>query len=333
VDLPTLWFIIVVYLLAGFLFLEGFDFGVGMLSPFLSKEDEHRRMVLSSIGGVWDGNEVWMVSGGAVLFAAFPNWYATLFSSLFPVFTLILCGLILRGIGIKFRNLKPAASWRNNWDWLIAGGSFAAAFFWGVVVGNLLQGIPFNKDLVFVGNSSDIFTPFSLAVGAVFVLMFILHGAVYLSIKLSGEILARLQRILLPVFLAALAGAASFLLIGFFKLGMLRSGLELLFGGLAVILLLTCGIMLKRSPLASFWASGITIICVGGLVFAHLYPRVLISTIDPSLNLTITNASSSPYSLKIMSIVALFFIPTTLFYQAWTYWTFRKRIEKSDLSY
>ena len=333
VDLPTLWFIIVAYLFAGFLFLEGFDYGVGMLLPFLSKEDAHRRLVLSSIGGVWDGNEVWMVSAGAVLFASFPAWYATLFSSLYMVFIVILCGLILRGIGLKFRNQREDRSWRSAWDWMIGGGSFTAAFFWGIVIGDLLHGIPINDQMVFTGGLKDIFTPFSLLTGTAVALLCLLHGTVYLGIKISSEALGKVQKVFPFIFFPALLMAAGFLAAGFFTEGMLRTAPELVFSGLSVVTLLCCGALFRKSPLASFWTSGAAIILVGGLVFTHLYPRVLISTLDPRWSLTIYNASSSAYSLKVMSVVALFFIPTTLLYQGWTYWILRKRVEKSDLTY
>ncbi|MBF0569998.1 MAG: cytochrome d ubiquinol oxidase subunit II [Candidatus Omnitrophica bacterium] len=332
-DLPTLWFMIVAYLFAGFFFLEGFDYGVGMLLPFLSKDDGDRRMVLTSIGGVWDGNEVWMVSAGAVLFASFPAWYATLFSSLYGIFIVILCGLILRGIGLKFRNQRQDRLWCGTWDRLIAKGSFIAAFFWGIVVGDLLTGLPINGQMVFTGGIRDMITPFSLLTAVAVVLLFLLHGASYLSIKVSGDLLEKVKKIFPFVFFPALLTAAAFLAAGFFGVGMLRSALELILAGLAVVTLLVCGIVFKRSPLASFWSSGATIVLVGGLVFAHLYPRVLISTLNPAWSLTVHNASSSACSLRIMSVVALFFIPTTLLYQGWTYWILRKRLDKSDLSY
>ncbi|MBF0386377.1 MAG: cytochrome d ubiquinol oxidase subunit II [Candidatus Omnitrophica bacterium] len=330
-DLPTFWFIIVAWLLAGFFFLEGFDYGVGMLLPFLSKEEAQRRMIISSIGGVWDGNEVWMVSAGAVLFASFPSWYATLFSSLYIVFTLILCGLILRGIGIKFRNLREDHRWRAVWDWLICTGSFTAAFFWGVVVGDLLQGLPITDQQVFAGGIRDIFTPFSLTAALAVVSLFLLHGAVYLNIKLSGDVLGKLKRLLPIIFLVALLMAAVFLLLGYLRLGMLCSPAELILAGLAVAALIACGIsILRKADLTAFWASGTVILLIVSLVFTFLYPRVLISTLDPRWTLTVQNASSSPYSLKVMSVVAIFFIPTTLLYQAWTYWVLRKRVEHSD---
>lgn len=275
-----------------------------------------------------------MVSAGAVLFASFPAWYATLFSSLYMIFTLILCGLILRGIGLKFRNLREDRFWRSTWDWMICLGSFTAAFFWGVVVGDLLQGVPINDQMVFIGGMKDVFTPFSLVTALAVVVLFLLHGAVYLNIKVSGDVLKRVERVLPVVFFIALIMAAGLLLFGSLKLGMMHTAVEMTFAGLAVVALALCGVsLLRKASLAAFWTSGATIILVGGLVFTHLYPRVLISTLDPRWTLTIYNSSSSPYALKVMSIVALFFIPTTLLYQGWTYWILRKRVEHSDLNY
>ncbi|MBF0619100.1 MAG: cytochrome d ubiquinol oxidase subunit II [Candidatus Omnitrophica bacterium] len=332
-DLATLWFLIVAYLFAGFFFLEGFDYGVGILAPFISREEADRRMMLGAISGVWDGNEVWMVSAGAVLFAAFPAWYATLFSGMYLVFVFILVGLILRGVGIKFRNQQPDPVWRASWDKAIAAGSLLAGFLWGVVVGNLLRGIAINADMVYVGRWTDLFNPFSLATGAALVALFVLHGAMYLNIKLSGAALVKLQSKLTTIYGVTLLGAAAFLAYAALEVGLLKSSIALGCAAAAVVFLLICGGALKKNPLLAFWMSGCTIIAVGGAVFAHVYPRVLISSLDARWSMTIANTSSSPYSLKVMSLVALIFIPLVLVYQGWTYWILRKRIELNEPGY
>lgn len=331
-DLPTIWFIIVGYLFTGFFFLEGFDYGVGILSPFLSRKEDERRMMLSSIGGFWDGNEVWMITAGAVLFASFPNWYATLFGNLYLVFVVLLVALIARAVGIKFRNQRDDIKWRATWDWTIAAGSFLGAVLWGLLVGNLLTGIPLNDQMIMVGGIAALVNPFTLVTAAAVVLLFLLHGLLFLSIKASGDVLRKALAGLFPIYIPSLLMAAAFLIFGYFRVGLMRTTPEAVLAGAAVAALVFCGVFIfRKSHLGAFWASGAAIIFVTALVFTHMYPRVLISSLDEKWSLTIYNSCSSPYTLKVMSVVALFFIPTVLLYQGWTYWVLRKRIEKSDI--
>ncbi len=331
-DLPTIWFLIIAFLFAGYFFLEGFDFGVGILLLFLSQDQKEREMMASSIGPFWDGNEVWLITAGAAMFAAFPNWYATLFSGFFMIFVLMLLALIARGIGLKFMKQKggiPSFVWAQ----LTCAGSLSAAFLWGVIVANLLRGVPINAQMVYTGGTIALFNPYALVTGATFVLLFAFHGAVFLSLKTSGQILEKVRSRLLRFFIPALLASVIFLVYSYFEVAILKNVAVTSLIGIAVMSLLASGAFLKRSTLAAFFLSGMTILAVTFAAFAFLYPRVLISTLDPRWSLTIHNACSSPYSLKIQTFVALLFTPLVLLYQGWTYWILRKRITRQDAGY
>ncbi|MBF0485043.1 MAG: cytochrome d ubiquinol oxidase subunit II [Candidatus Omnitrophica bacterium] len=332
-DLPLIWFLIVAYLFAGFFLLEGFDYGVCMLLPFISNEDEHRRMMIATISGFWDGNEVWMITLGAVLFAAFPSWYATLFSGMYPVFVLILLGLIVRGVGLKFRDDYSGHTWRFGWDMALCAGSVLVAFLWGLIVGNILRGIPINAAFSYAGGCRDLINPFSVASGIAFVALFTLHGMVFLNIRLTGEVLQKAQKLFFPVYGVTLIIAVAFLASAGRVAGLFKSPLASLFSIAAATALLLIALWFKRNSFLAFWMSAMAIVFLSVAVFARLYPRVLVSSLDPQWSLTIYNASASSYSLKVMSVVAIIFIPGVLFYQGWSYWVLRKRIEKSDLEY
>jgi cytochrome d ubiquinol oxidase subunit II len=336
-DLQAVWFLLITILFTGFFILEGFDYGVGILLPFLGKNDKERRMIINAIGPFWDGNEVWIITAGGAIFAAFPEWYATLFSGFYLALAFILLGLIMRGVGFEFRSKHDNPLWRKTWDWLIFTGSLIPALLWGVAIANLLRGLPIDENFTFVGTFWDLLNPYSLISGLAFLSLFILHGAIFLSLKVQGKIMDRAvataKRLWVPTLVLVLAAGGMALLgtdmIG--RLGVL-AGIFPLVAGLGI---LTAGMYVGRRQFGSaFIGTVISIVFSTVTIFRGLFPRVMVSSLDPDWSLTITNASSSEYTLRVMSIVALIFVPIVLLYQGWTYWTFRKRIrEDTPLEY
>ena len=336
-DLQAVWFLLIFVLFTGFFILEGFDYGVGILLPFLGKNDNERRMIVNAIGPFWDGNEVWIITAGGAIFAAFPEWYATLFSGFYLALALILFALIVRGVGFEFRSNEVKPTWRKTWDWLIFAGSFIPALLWGVAMANLLNGLPIDAKFTYVGTFWDLLNPYSIISGLAFLLLFILHGAIFLSLKIEGVIKDRAvsvaKQLWIPTLLLVLASGG----MGLFgtdmidRLGIL-AGIFPLVAGLGV---LSAGWYVgKRQFGSAFIGTVIGIVFSTVTIFRGLFPRVMVSSLNPDWSLTITNASSSNYTLKVMSIVALIFIPIVLFYQGWSYWTFRKRIrEDTTLEY
>lgn len=336
-DLNTLWFILIAVLFIGFFFLEGFDYGVGILLPFLGKEDIERRAIINSIGTHWDGNEVWMITAGGAMFAAFPNWYATLFSGFYLALVVMLLALIARGVAFEYRSKQDSPQWRNRWDWVIFIGSFVPALLWGVAISNLIKGVPIDQNMNFTGNFFTLLNPYSLVGGLTAVLLFTLHGSIFLSLKLTDNLLERAQKVAMKLWLPTTVLLFIYVIFGYFdtdmfsKLG-INPGLIPILAGLAI---LSVGYLLKiKREGWAFVMTGITIAFSTITIFMGLFPRVMVSSTNPDWSLTIYNASSSPYTLQVMSIVALIFVPIVLVYQAWSYWVFRKRIStKSKLEY
>ena len=334
-DLNVLWFILIGVLFAGFFILEGFDYGVGIMMPFVSKSDEERRVVLNTIGPFWDGNEVWLLTAGGAIFAAFPNWYATLFSGFYLALFFILLGLIVRGVAIDFRSKVDHASWRKAWDVLFFVGSLLPALLFGVAVSNFLTGVPIDANMEFVGNLFTLITPFTLLGGIVFVLVFAFHGSLFLSLK-SGvkEINNRVNAYSVILGVAMLVATVAWVVYGALITTMLHSVIAVIAVLIAALCLVIAVVLQwKEKSGFAFVASIVAILAVTVMVFATMFPNVLISTLNPLWNLTIYNASSSPYTLKIMTIVAVTLVPVVLCYQAWSFWVFRKRITKQDLHY
>lgn len=329
-SLNSLWFVLVTVLFIGFFFLEGFDYGVGILLPFLGKNDVERRMIINSIGPVWDGNEVWMITAGGALFASFPNVYATLFSGFYLVLVLMLVSLIIRGVSFEFRGKRPGKSWRSFWDWAIFTGSLLPALLWGVAVANLMRGFAIDQQMNYYGGLLPLLNPYALLGGLVFVALFIMHGANFLTRKVSSDIADRAGKLAFSFWLAATALTMAFVIWTFFATDILtKNGINGLVPAIlaALALLVTGWLIRSRKSGWGFITGSLVIVFATLMVFAGLYPRILISTLDPSWSLTIMNAASSPYTLKVMSIVAAFFVPVVLVYQGWTYWVFRKRVE------
>jgi cytochrome bd ubiquinol oxidase subunit II len=323
--MTTFWFIVIAVLWTGFLVLEGFDFGVGALHTVVGQTEDGRRQVMHTIAPVWDGNEVWLIVAGASMFAAFPGWYATGFSALYGALVLLLIALILRGVGIEFRHKRDTARWRSGWSVALVVSSVAAPLLVGIALADFAHGLPIDANQEFVGNFGDLLPAYSIVTGVAFVAITLLHGAVFLSLKVHGEPHTRsiwLARILSPI-AAALVFAMviwTHVVVGH---GFLINIVELaaLVAVLAAVWLVLVG--------SWGWAFVATTVTIAGMVlsiFSDLYPNVLISTLDPANNLTVHNAASAPYSLKVMTIIVAIFLPAVLVYQAWTYYVFRRRI-------
>ncbi len=332
-DLNTIWFILITILFVGFFFLEGFDYGVGILLPFVGKTDEERRVIINTIGPVWDSNEVWMITAGGALFAAFPQVYATLFSGAYLALILMLIALIVRGVGFEFRSKRADASWRRAWDWLIFAGSLGAALLWGVVVGNLMRGLAIDQDMYYWGGLLPLLNPFALWAGLTFVALFVMHGANYLALRTTGALLERVKTVAFKAWLAALVTTVILVVWAYVATDILTHG-GLVPAVLAAASLLAVGHFVRREAFGkAFVSSALTIVFATIMVFAGLYPRILISTLDPAYSLTIYNAASSPYTLKVMTVVALVFVPIVLLYVGWTYWVFRGRVTGKNVVY
>ncbi len=328
-DLNTLWFALITILFIGFFFLEGFDFGVGMLLPFLGKNDDERKIIVSSIGPFWDGNEVWLLTAGGAVFAAFPNWYATMFSGFYLPLMLVLVALIVRGVAFEFRNRDERQGWRNFWDWMIFVGSFLPALLWGVAITNIMEGVPIDAKMNYTGGFWNLLNPYALIGGLAFVCLFTLHGAIFLSLKTEGVVKERAHKVAGQVWLPAVIFVVLFVVVGYFttdiftRLGV-NPGVAPLGAGVALV---ASGWLIKENHNGwAFVMTALTIILSTLTVFMGLFPRVMISSTNPDYNLTIYNASSSPYTLGVMTWVALTMVPIVLGYQAWNYWIFRKRV-------
>jgi cytochrome d ubiquinol oxidase subunit II len=336
-DLNILWFILVGVLYTGYFVLEGFDMGVGILLPFLGKSDRQRRVIINTIGPHWDGNEVWLLTAGGATFAAFPNWYATLFSGFYLPLFLILLALIVRGVAFEFRGKDANPRWRSLWDWCIFAGSLVPALLWGVAFANFLRGVPIDAQMMYVGGFWNLLNPYALLGGVVSLLAFTLYGAIFLSLKTTDDLMVGAQKLAWKLWLPAMVALLAFIVFSYFatdvvtRLGINPGPVPI---GAALALLGAGYFVRARRSGWAFFLTACAILLSMATIFIELFPRVLISSISPDFSLTIYNASSSPYTLKVMTIVALVFTPIVLIYQGWTYWIFRRRIsEKSELHY
>ncbi len=336
-DLNTLWFVLIAVLFTGYFFLEGFDFGVGILLPFLSKDDHTRRIIINTIGPVWDANEVWLITAGGAIFAAFPHWYATMFSGFYIALVLMLLALIVRGVSFEFRSKDTHPQWRNTWDWMIFIGSCIPALLWGIAMANLIRGVPIDQHMNYVGGFFNLLNPFALTGGLASLSMFTLHGAIFLNLKTNGELRKRARVTAQKMWLPAVIFVFAFVIYGYFATDMFsRLGIDPgVMPVLAGISLLFSGRLIRQDRGGwAFVMTALTIVFSTATIFMGLFPRVMVSSLNDAWSLTIYNASSSPYTLKVMSIIALFFVPIVLLYQGWTYWVFRKRIGKeTELEY
>jgi cytochrome bd ubiquinol oxidase subunit II len=329
-DLQNLWFVLIAVLWSGYFLLEGFDFGVGMLLPILPRSEGERGQMLRTIGPVWDGNEVWLVTAGGATFAAFPAWYATMFSGFYLALLLVLFFLIIRVVSFEWRSKAESPRWRTIWLWANAVGSFGASLIWGVGLANLLYGVPINSSGDFAGSFWDLFSVYTVLAGVTIVLLFAFHGATYLTIRTTGDLCVRAAATARRLSVAAAVVGAVFLAwtvqVATDKNDkdifppILPAALGIVALALAVLF-----VYRHRSGLA-FTATGLAAILWVATIFTSLYPRVMVSSTGFSNSLTVDGAASAHYTLAVMSVVALIFLPLILLYQGWTYHVFRERV-------
>ncbi|HET9731667.1 MAG TPA: cytochrome d ubiquinol oxidase subunit II [Acidimicrobiales bacterium] len=327
--LQDVWFSLIALLWAGYFLLEGFDFGVATLLPVVAHGDVERRVVINSVGPLWDGNEVWLLVAGGATFAAFPTWYATVFSAFYLPLFLVLAALIFRGVAFEFRHRDHRPEWKMWWDRALFWGSVVPAILWGVAFADFVSGVPVNRAGGFVGNFWSLVHPYALFGGLTTFVLFALHGAVFLSLKTSGPVAARARR--LARRLGPLAAAVLF---GFLTWTYLNArslhDTGVVPGVVPVAAIAAVAVVgwLVEAQLDgwAFVATAIGIVLLVATFFMDLFPRVLVSSLNPAYSLTIPGTASHPYTLKVMTIVAAVFTPFVLLYQGWTYWVFRRRL-------
>jgi cytochrome bd ubiquinol oxidase subunit II len=325
----TFWFVVITVLWIGFFVLEGFDFGVGMLHAGVGRDEAGRRAVINTIGPLWDGNEVWLIVAGAAIFAAFPDWYATMFSALYLAMVLLLAALIVRGVSFEYRGKRQPAHWRRTWDVLLTVGSVLAPLLIGVALGDLLHGLPINSSHEYTGSFWDLLQPYGVFSGITFVAICALHGATFLTLKTTGDLRERAGRaarrvapvtwLLVLAFISwthAIAGKGA--LLNPIEFGAVLAGLAALW------------LAYSRSQGWAFAATTITMAACVLSIFVDLYPRVMVSSTSPAYSLTVHNSASGHYTLTAMTVVVVIFLPFVLAYQAWTYYVFRRRIRRQD---
>jgi cytochrome d ubiquinol oxidase subunit II len=332
----TTWFLLIAVLWVGYFILEGFDFGVGMLLPFVSRNEADRRAVLTTLGPVWDGNEVWLLVAGGATFAAFPEWYATLFSGFYLPLFLILISLIVRGVAFEYRSKYGKAQWRQRWDVAILISSAIPALLWGVAFANIVRGVPIEEsaqgNLEYVGGFFNLLNPYALLGGVVTLTVFLTHGAIFLSLKTAGSIRERSRDLAAKIGLVAAVAAVAFLV----WTNLMLPELDLIVVTLsAVVALAWVAGLVATVKVREGWAfifSAVAIATFVSNLFFALYPRVMPSSLGAQFDLTITNASSAEYTLKVMTVVAVIMTPLVLIYQGWTYWVFRKRVSANQIA-
>lgn len=324
-----LWFILIAILWTGFFFLEGFDMGVGMLHGVIGRDEAGRRAVIATIGPLWDGNEVWLIVAGAAMFAAFPGWYATLFSGAYLALVLLLAALIVRGVSFEFRGKSPAQRWQRTWSVLLIAGSLLAPLLIGVALGDMLHGLPIGANQEYTGSFWDLLQPYGIMTGVTLVGLCLLHGATFISLKTEGAVRYRAT-----VFARRIAPVTALLVLAFVAWTHVTAG-----GGgflnvaefLVVLAVLFAWALAYGHDGWAFAATTVTIALSVIMLFVDLYPNLMVSSTSRAYNLTVHNSASTPYSLTVMTVVALVLLPVVLAYQAWTYYVFRRRI--SDKSF
>jgi cytochrome bd ubiquinol oxidase subunit II len=327
--LVPFWFIVIVVLWTGFFVLEGFDFGVGMLHDAVGKDDAERRAAINTIGPLWDGNEVWLIVAAAAIFAAFPGWYATMFSGFYLVFVLVLVALIVRGVSFEYRGKRDAVQWRRTWDGLMVAGSVAAPLLIGLALGDLLAGVPINTHQEFTGSLGDLFQPYALLTGVTLVLICLLHGATFLALKTTDAMRDRAGRIARRV--APVTGAA---VVAFAIWTHVESSSTFFLNPveLLTILAVIAAVWLVYDARYGFAFAATTVTIASAIIsiFVGLYPNVMVSSTSAANNLTVHNTASGGYALKAMTVVVIIFLPLVLAYQAWTYYVFRRRVSARE---
>ena len=335
-EFQIIWYILWAVLWAVYFMLDGFDLGVGILQKFLGRSEAERGAMIKSIGPVWDGNEVWLLTAGGATFAAFPTTYALMFSYLYTALLLILFSLIVRGVSVELRGKEEGAAWRSRWETAFCISSFLPALLFGVAFGNIFQGLPMDAD-GYHGSLFTLLNPYGLLTGVFFVLLFVMHGALWISAKVAGDLSERASSFANKIWYPLLVIAVFFLVHTKFATNLYSNFVDVpvLFAVplLAVLALLGIKIFaVKGESLKAFVASCVTILMVTFTGVVGLFPNLIPSSIDPRYSLTIFNSSSSPYTLKIMTVVALVFVPIVIAYQAWNYRVFRKKIDPNDMA-
>src|SRR3569833_1443416 len=320
----TVWFIIIAFLWTGYFFLEGFDFGVGVLLPLLGRDDTERRVLIPPPGPARAGPAVWFIVAGAATFAAFPEWYATLFSGFYLPLLVILLALIVRGVAFEYRGKRNDARWRRRWDRAIFWGSVVPAFVWGVAFANLVRGVPLDARHDYAGTVLDLLNPYALLGGLTTLTLFVLHGAVFVALKTTGEVRRRANRTARVVVTAAIVVGGSYLLLTQLSFGKPATWLTVTAAALGLVAAAVANARGREGW--AFAGTGTAIVFAVVTLFLALFPHVMPSTITAANGLTTANAAATPYTLKIMTIVAIVFTPLVMLYQGWTYWVFRRRI-------
>ncbi len=337
-ELQSIWFFLWGLLWAIFFITDGFDFGIGVLYPFLGRNDEDKRVMLNAVGPLWDGNEVWLITAGGVTFAAFPLVYAVMFSSLYSALMVILFALILRGVSFEFRNKISDPRWAQVWDTCIFAGSLVPAVFFGVTFANIFQGIPFDGNHVYHGTLFSLLNPYGLLGGVLFLLLFLVHGSIWLAIRSEGGLHERAVKTAGRLWPVLLVAAVLFLAASKFATNLYDNYLAhpILFVFILVTVAALIGIklfLLRGEYFKAWFSSSLTIIGATFFGVIGLYPNLFPSSINADFHLTAFNASSSPLTLKIMLIVVVLFIPVVLAYQIWAYNLFKDKVDRTDFEY
>jgi cytochrome d ubiquinol oxidase subunit II len=336
--LRVLWFILIAALWIGFFFLEGFDFGVGILLPFLGKSDVERRAIINTIGPVWDANEMWLIVAITAMFGVFPAWYGTMFSGFYLAMVAIIIALMIRGISFEYRSKDARPQWRGRFDWMIAVGSLLSAFLFGVVFTDLLGGVPIDQNLNYAGTPFGWITPYGLIGGLTMVSVFLLHGANFLTLKLDDDLRERARATAKRLYIFA-AIMVVVLAISTYIFTDIRIRIGVNPGVLPiasmVVLLVSIYFINRKMEGWAFVMSGLNIILTQVAFFSLMFPRVMVSSLNPAWSLTIDNTSASSQALEVMFIVALIFIPIVVAYESWSYYVFSQRIkaDKQHLVY
>jgi cytochrome bd ubiquinol oxidase subunit II len=330
--LQAVWFVLIAVLWLGYFVLEGFDFGVGMLLRRVGRTDGERRAVIHSIGPIWDGNEVWLIVAGGATFAAFPQWYATLFSGFYLALFLILVALIVRGVAFEFWGKREDSRWRAGWEWALVLGSLLPALLWGVAWANIVHGVPIDETGEFTGTLFDLLGPYALMGGLATLTLFLAHGAIFLALKTKGEVERRASAVARAA--APVAGGVGIVFLAWTLVDQGdRGGVEVasaLCAAGAAALLLAAALLAGRSPARAFAATTGAIVLLFSALFVDLFPNAMVSSTDEAFDMTLNAASSSDYTLTVMTVVAGALVPVVLLYQGWTYWVFRHRIGAED---
>lgn len=331
IELPVIWFILIAVLFAGYFLLEGFDFGVGILAPFIGRNRAERNTLVGTIGPVWDGNEVWLITAGGAMFAAFPEWYATLFSGFYIPLFLILVALIVRIVALEWRKKVSDPVWGRWCDWGLAFGSWAPAILWGIAFANIVRGLPLEADHSLDAGAAlaTVFNPYGLMGGVTFTALFVFHGLTFIRLKTDGVVRERAQRFIVPV--AAITAVCGVIFLVWTVLITANEPWAWALAVLAAVLLLAAAAMMYLGGDGwAFLLSCLVVVCCTALLFGALFPDVMPTTLAGGESLTVWNAASAPYTLKFMTWVALIMTPLVLIYQGWTYWVFSRRLRAED---